>query len=228
VDHRRYSFIAHGQMQFWNPLPAGSLLKLIRELPLPNGAQVLDYGCGEGELALQLALWHRATITGVDPNPEAIARCRSKLPGTFLAEPFQPERFQPASFDLIANLGASPGMPQLLREVAPLLRPAAHLLIGDIYWRRPPSDTYLAFLGATGAPNKPCSPATPTGTATNTTTMPTWSPSSTPIVTTPPGPNSKRAAAPGAPCTSSTAAAVWALRFITRELQDERGVGWSR
>jgi SAM-dependent methyltransferase len=138
-------------MQFWNPLPAGSLLKLLRELPLPNGAQVLDYGCGEGELSLQLALWHRATITGVDPNPEAIARCRSKLPGTFLAEPFQPERFQPASFDLIANLGASPGMPQLLREVAPLLRPAAHLLIGDIYWRRPPSDTYLAFLGATGA-----------------------------------------------------------------------------
>ena len=46
MDSRRFSAISHGDMRFWNPLPAGELVNLLRELRLPKGARVLDYGCG--------------------------------------------------------------------------------------------------------------------------------------------------------------------------------------
>lgn len=139
-------------MRFWNPLPPADLVQLLRALPLSSGADVLDYGCGVGEVALELSTRHGARITGVDPNPDAIARCRGKLPGHFFAEPFRPQRFVPASYDLVVNIGASPGMPRLLEEVTPLLRRSGCLLVGDIYWRSPPSAALLNFLGASQAP----------------------------------------------------------------------------
>src|SRR6185436_21084204 len=99
-----------GQMRFWNPLPVDSLLVVLRELPIPTRGEVLDYGCGEGEVSRELANSFDAQITGVDPNPDAIARCRAKMAGKFFAEAFQVTRFAPESFDLIVNIGASPGM----------------------------------------------------------------------------------------------------------------------
>src|SRR5262245_563729 len=154
MDKRRFSSISHGRMRFWNPLPANERVTMLRELPIARGARVLDYGCGTGEVAFELAAWHGARITGVDPNPEAVDHCRGKVPGTFFVEEFRAERFEPESFDLIVNIGASPGMGRLLREVTPLLRPLGLLLVGDLYWRRPPSEVFLAFLGA-GASTPP-------------------------------------------------------------------------
>jgi len=153
-EHERWRFssISHGRMRFWNPLPEDGLGAALRALPIARGAQVLDYGCGAGEAAFELAAWHGARVTGIDPNPDAVERCRGKVPGTFFVEEFRAERFEPASFDLVVNIGASPGMERLLREVAPLLRPAGFLLVGDLYWHRPPSEHLSAFLGLASAP----------------------------------------------------------------------------
>lgn len=134
-------------MRFWNPLPHDGLLTLLREMPIPTGSDVLDYGCGQGEVSLELANCFQAHITGVDPNPNAIARCRTKMLGRFFAEAFQATRFDPKSFDLIVNIGASPGLQKLLEEVTPLLRRPGRLLVGDIYWRRRPSEELRTFLG---------------------------------------------------------------------------------
>ena len=43
VDRWRFSSISHGQMRFWNPLPADGLAAVLRALPIARGAQVLDY-----------------------------------------------------------------------------------------------------------------------------------------------------------------------------------------
>jgi SAM-dependent methyltransferase len=125
------------------------LLHILHELPIHEGCDVLDYGCGEGELLLELLERHAVRATGVDVNPDAIARCRAKLSGAFFAEAFQAQRFAPASFDLIVNIGASPGLAQLLGEIRGLLRRGGRALIGDIYWQREPSADYLSFLGMT-------------------------------------------------------------------------------
>lgn len=144
---RRFSEISHTGIRFWNPLDEDELGRILRELPLSEGAQVLDYGCGNGEVALELASHHNVLVTGIDITEEAIARCRQKLPGAFVAEAFRADRFPPASFDLVINIGASPGLSKLLEEIRPLLRDGARVLIGDAYWQLPPSAEYVVFLG---------------------------------------------------------------------------------
>lgn len=152
MDERRFSSISHGRMRFWNPLAPDLLVAELRALPIARGAQVLDYGCGAGEVAFELAAWHGARVTGIDPNADAVERCRGKVPGTFFVEEFRAERFEPASFDLVVNIGASIGMHGLIREVKPLLRPSGLLLVGDLYWRRQPSGRLASFLGLASTP----------------------------------------------------------------------------
>lgn len=148
MNRRRYSTIAHAGIRFWNPLDEAALTALLRELPLRADAVVLDYGCGEGEVLAELQQHHRIAVTGIDINEEAIERCRRKLAGEFRAEAFAADRFEPRTFDLVVNIGASPGFRMLLQQVVPLLRPDGRVLIGDGYWQRQPSASYLSFLGA--------------------------------------------------------------------------------
>jgi len=149
-DRWRFSRISHGAMRFWNPLPVDGLLAILRELPLGVASEVLDYGCGPGELSRELVTRFDARITGVDPNEEAISRCRAQVRGRFLQEEFRPERFAAGSFDLIVNVGASRGMSALLDEVLPLLRRPGRLLVGDTYFQRAPSVELSGFLGVAG------------------------------------------------------------------------------
>lgn len=191
---RRFSDISHTGIRFWNPLDEDELVQILRELPLPEGANVLDYGCGNGEVLLELVSHHNVRVTGVDINEEATARCHRKLSGSFFAEAFRAERFQLASFDLIINIGASPGLSQLLAEIQPLLQVEARVLIGDGYWQRPPRAEYVAFLGISESHmlnhegnlamlraagfklNERSSQVSPLGIDTKTATIPTCSP----------------------------------------------------
>jgi ubiquinone/menaquinone biosynthesis C-methylase UbiE len=83
--------------------PFGVIRSAVRNL---HGLRVLDIGCGEGALARLLA-GEGALVTGIDPNPQAIARARATTPdakfetGTAEALPF------PASaFDLVVMQNA--------------------------------------------------------------------------------------------------------------------------
>jgi ubiquinone/menaquinone biosynthesis C-methylase UbiE len=52
---------------------------LIAQSQLEPGFRVLDVGCGTGTLALQIARTHpEVQVTGVDPDPKALARARRK------------------------------------------------------------------------------------------------------------------------------------------------------
>ena len=148
MNRARFSRISHTGMRFWNPLDETELLRFLRELPLADGDRVLDYGCGDGELLVELASRHDLRITGIDSNPEAIAVCREKIRGHFLAEPFRVELFETEVFDLVVNVGASPGFDLVVEQIKPLVRPGGRTLIGDGYWQGSPAPEYLSFLGA--------------------------------------------------------------------------------
>jgi|SRR6516225_3883081 ribosomal protein L11 methyltransferase len=93
-------------------------LRWLAERP-PRGAQVLDYGCGSGILAITAAKLGAATVTGVDVDAQAIAVSRANAEANGVSASFgAPEQIGEASlFDVvIANILADP-----LELLAPLL-----------------------------------------------------------------------------------------------------------
>jgi SAM-dependent methyltransferase len=100
---------------------------------LPDGADVLELGCGSGRAATRrLAERHR--LTGVDISPEQIARARSNVPGaTFVEADILDLDFDVASFDAVVSLyvfGHVPrdDQPVLLERVVSWLRPGGLVL----------------------------------------------------------------------------------------------------
>jgi SAM-dependent methyltransferase len=104
-----------------------------------RGRNVLDVGCGDGDLALEL--WRRgATVTGIDGSPEMVeaARVRAKREGADMSFmvgeaasiPFDAERFDVvvAVTILCFVVNAAP----VFSEIARVLRPGGVLVIGEL------------------------------------------------------------------------------------------------
>jgi SAM-dependent methyltransferase len=140
MERSDWSRAAHGDLEFMGPYGATAFAELFEGVPLPQGARVLDLGCGNGALLSWLAGRGPIAGTGVDLKPAG-----RSIPGVELvagdARAFDAE---PGSFDLACSVGAVSSAGELAR----LTRPGGLVLLGDGYWRRPPADEYLAALGA--------------------------------------------------------------------------------
>jgi SAM-dependent methyltransferase len=105
---------------------------------VPAGAvDVLEVGCGLGELTAALATGPRA-VTSIDLSPEMIARAVRRIPATsrvsFLCAEFLAHDFGSSTFDLIVSAATLHHLPveiAVSRMVA-LLRPGGRLLIHDL------------------------------------------------------------------------------------------------
>jgi SAM-dependent methyltransferase len=109
----------------------------------PDGARVLEVGCGPGHLSVQLAGQHRLEVTGLDLDPAMIARARANTdrPATgdrrrpsFLVGDVAALAFPDGSFDLVVSTlsmhhWADPATG--LAEIGRVLRPGARALIWD-------------------------------------------------------------------------------------------------
>jgi ubiquinone biosynthesis O-methyltransferase len=112
------------------------ILELVGDV---SGGRALDLGCGDGELALELAK-RGAFVTGIDVSAEMIdaALSRAKQHGADIA--FQVARaerlpFPADRFDLVTAItilcfveDAAP----VFREIARVLRPGGRLVIGEL------------------------------------------------------------------------------------------------
>ncbi|MBT9547836.1 MAG: methyltransferase domain-containing protein [Candidatus Sericytochromatia bacterium] len=147
---------------FNSPLSQAKAQTLIGLLDLPDQAQVLDIGCGNGEFLLQvLEHYPKALGRGVELNPALVAEAKLRMQGRV-----DPERLRfhqgdarvglPAmpSLDLLICLGASQAFaaaesayPALLAACLERLRPAGLALIGEAFWQQSPTPEYLALLG---------------------------------------------------------------------------------
>jgi SAM-dependent methyltransferase len=109
----------------------------------PDGARVLEVGCGPGHLSVQLAGQHRLQVTGLDLDPAMIARAQANTDRTanrggrrpsFLVGDVATLAFPDGSFDLVVSTlsmhhWADPAAG--LTEIGRVLRPDARALIWD-------------------------------------------------------------------------------------------------
>jgi SAM-dependent methyltransferase len=151
MDRLDWTRIAHLGIDLMNPLPAEKLDEVLELLELPEMARVIDLGCGKGELLRRLAGRYEIRGVGVDSSPVLLDEARRRAPAgvTFVVADLT--AFETgAPFDLAASLGASVGgFRATLARLAGHLRPGGLALLGEGYWRREPTDEYLAALGAT-------------------------------------------------------------------------------
>jgi ubiquinone/menaquinone biosynthesis C-methylase UbiE len=156
TDQLRFTTIAHRDHVFLNPLSGPKVDQVLSMLELPQGARVLDVGCGKGEMLVRLAGRFGARGIGVDLNPafiaDARARAESRVPQAGLAFHVQPACDFPAtpgSFDAtlcVGSTGAYGGYRGALRALSGLVRPHGRVLVGERFWRRHPHPDYLAAL----------------------------------------------------------------------------------
>ena len=152
MDRAEASRISHGDLRLWNPLSQWALDEAIALLDLAPGASVLDVACGHAEVLRRVAERWDVRASGYDADPALI---ESGPPGLDLQVSDSPP---PGPFDLVicvASSHALGGFPEALGALRELTAPGGQVLLGEGYWRRPPSGEYLEALGGASANELP-------------------------------------------------------------------------
>ncbi|WP_027251007.1 SAM-dependent methyltransferase [Photobacterium halotolerans] len=147
-------------MLFNSPLSLEKAHRLIDLLSLHTDSHVIDIGCGEGEFLLRLASATGAHCLGLDISETCIAAANAKAEALGLADrvtfevadandyPFSTQ------YDVAICMGSThafgegdAGYPAALTQMQQWLKPHGQLLIGEAYWKQPPAQAYLDFIG---------------------------------------------------------------------------------
>jgi SAM-dependent methyltransferase len=148
VERAEASRIAHGDLRLWNPLSEEALDEAIELLDLPPGARVLDVACGRAEVLRRVAERYDVRPQGYDSDPALVESAPAEL--GVEARDAPPD----GPFELVVCIASSHalgGFPAALDTLHELTVPGGQVLLGEGYWRRPPTDEYLEALGGATA-----------------------------------------------------------------------------
>lgn len=149
IDVHEYHRLSESTHRIMNPL-APDRLTLVGEIcRFGSGSRILDLACGKGEMLCQFAARSGATGVGVDIYPPLLSDARARAVELGVAdrvEFLEGDAAKPLDlghFGVVSCLGASwiggdlGGTLQIMLSYA---QRRAWLLVGEIYWARPPSD----------------------------------------------------------------------------------------
>lgn len=152
------SHIAHLDHPVAAPVSEANLDRLLRRPRLPDGARILDLGCGEARWTLRALELHPGTIAdGVDVSPSALASAGEEAARRGLTERLRLHETPAAEFggaalyDLVLCVGATHaygGLRPTLDAVRSHLRPGGLALVGEGFWETPPTPDLLDRFGA--------------------------------------------------------------------------------
>ena len=141
----------------WNtPLSVDHAALLLDRLDLGPGVNVLDLGCGWGELLLMAvqAAGDRATGVGVDNDEQMLVRAQGLAAARALAGRVEFVYGESAVWDQAADrvlcVGAShawDGVGPALLALAQRVRPGGRALFGEGCWERSPTEAAAAMFG---------------------------------------------------------------------------------
>ena len=141
----------------WNtPLSVDHGELLLDRLELEPGANVLDLGCGWGELLLQAveASGHGCTGVGIDTDEQVLARGRDLAEAKGLDGRVHFVHAESATWDQPADrvlcIGAShawAGIKQAMNALARVVLPGGRVLFGEGCWERPPTAAAATLFG---------------------------------------------------------------------------------
>ena len=156
----RYSTIAHAGRALLGPVSAESVESLLARVTLPAAGtrpEVLDVGCGKGEILLRAMQRFGAAGVGVDPNEAFLAEARERARVLGIAEDLTLHACAwvdaPApggDTDLAICTGSTHAFGDLdaaLAGLHGLVREGGWSLIGTGYWGAKPAAEYLALIG---------------------------------------------------------------------------------
>lgn len=143
------------------PISTEKVAQLISIMNLLPQDRVLDVGCGRGEFLIRLLEATAASGLGIDINPELIsvaelAASQRVSDGRclFQTEDIKQVEFEDDAFDLAICLGSTHAFglgeaayPKTLDVLTRVVRPGGQILIGEGYWKQPPTSGYLELLG---------------------------------------------------------------------------------
>ena len=157
MDRDTVSAITHGDLPLANPLAPGDLDAAIAELTLPPGATAIDVGCGNGEVLARVKAAHHCTTMGIEPSARwaDMAHDRVDIVHTAPLEQVAPVE---GAWDLaicIASSHAFGNWQDGLRGLRRLVKAGGVGLVGEGFWRREPSASYLGTLGGATADELP-------------------------------------------------------------------------
>lgn len=159
MNRMKFSTIAHANHTFANPLSEEKINRIFALMNLSSDDQVLDVGCGNAELLIRLIERYGIRGVGVDPNREALAEGERRGSQRIAADrltlyPLKMEEFEPegrlfAAALCIGSSHAYGDYESTLKALKELVMPGGLILMGEGYWKQPPSPEYLEHLGAT-------------------------------------------------------------------------------
>jgi ubiquinone/menaquinone biosynthesis C-methylase UbiE len=121
-----------------DPQQAAMRRAYLGDIAFPDGAAVLEVGCGTGAVTRELAAWPGvAEVTGIDPSPTFLDRARTLDPPAnvrLLEGDARALDFHDQSFDVVVfhtTLCHVPGPHLALVEAARVVRPGGWLVVFD-------------------------------------------------------------------------------------------------
>ncbi|MET7332914.1 class I SAM-dependent methyltransferase [Nonomuraea sp. NPDC005650] len=157
MERELISAIAHRDHPIAAPITPGNLDRLLRRAALPEGARILDLGCGGGEWSLRaLELVPSATADGVDVSRQALsaaeraAAARGLSGRLTLHETPAAEFSSEQPYDLVLCVGSThafQGLKGTLDAAARFVRPGGLALVGEGFWEQTPAPEVVAAIG---------------------------------------------------------------------------------
>ena len=160
MDIPRFFTISESAHRIHNPFTPEKLAVLGSALRMEQGTRVLDLGSGSGEMLCTWARDHAINGTGVDMSVLFTRQARLRAEELGVSDHVDFIHADAAGFVSLEKVGVAAclgatwiggGVSGTVELLERSLLPAGIILIGEPYWRQPPSTDVIARGGLTGS-----------------------------------------------------------------------------